>query len=160
MSNVVRFSVAGVPAPQGSKTPFGSEANPRTRPWRAAVSAEAAAAMGERELFVGPVRVGASFRFTRPKSHFRTGKNAHLLRDDAPRFQTTHPDLDKLQRAVGDSLTGVVIRDDKQIAQWAVVKLYADRAGVDITVIPLSREERNVQASLVRVPQVEGSPTG
>jgi hypothetical protein len=36
---VIRLTVIGIPAPQGSKTPWGSEANPRTRPWRATVAA-------------------------------------------------------------------------------------------------------------------------
>lgn len=97
--------------------------------------------MGDRPLLRGPVRVFATFRFVRPKSHFRTGRNAHQLRDDAPQFQTMHPDLDKLQRAIGDSLTGQVLRDDKQIASWYVEKVYAEKAGVDIQVVPLSREE-------------------
>jgi hypothetical protein len=32
----------------------------------------------------GPVRVWVRFTFTRPPSHYRTGRNAHLVRDAAP----------------------------------------------------------------------------
>ena len=134
---VVAFTVHGVPAPQGSKNPWGGEANPRTRPWRAAVSAAAAEEMGEEGVLLGPVEVRVTFRFPRPKAHYRTGKNADLLRDTAPTFHTSYPDLDKLQRAIGDSLTGVVLRDDKQIARWVVAKEYGDQALAHVYVSPL-----------------------
>lgn len=123
--SAITFTVPGIPAPQGSKNQFGGEANPRTRPWRAAVSAAAHEAMGGQPLITGPVYVKAVFRFPRTKSHYRTGKNAHLLRPDAPRWHAGTPDLDKLQRAIGDALTGVLLRDDKQIAVWHATKRYA-----------------------------------
>jgi Holliday junction resolvase RusA-like endonuclease len=141
LATVIAFRVPGVPAPQGSKNPFGGESNPRTRPWRAAVSAEAALAMEGLEMILEPVHVTALFYFPRPKAHYRTGKNAHLMRDDAPAYKAGHPDLDKLQRAIGDSLTGIVVRDDKQIVAWNTVKLYGNQAGVEITVTQLPREE-------------------
>jgi Holliday junction resolvase RusA-like endonuclease len=40
------------------------------------------------------------------------------------------PDLDKLLRSVGDSLTGTVIRDDSRIIAIHAQKLYADARGV------------------------------
>jgi Holliday junction resolvase RusA-like endonuclease len=125
---VIEFEVHGVPAPQGSKNPWGGEANKRTRPWRGQVSQVAAAIMQGRDVLLGPVRVNVIFAFPRPKSHFRTGKNAHLLRETAPHWHTSVPDADKLQRAIGDALQGVVIRDDKQISGWIVDKIYDNRA--------------------------------
>jgi len=130
----IDFVVSGIPAPQGSKTPWGSEANPRTRPWRAAVTARAAEVMGDRDPHRGPVKVICTFYFPRPKSHYRTGKNAPLLKDSAPVVHTQHPDLDKLQRAIGDSLSGVAFADDKQIYAWDVAKLWGERGEVIITV--------------------------
>lgn len=97
--------------------------------------------MEGRELMLGPLTVHATFTFPRPKAHYRTGKNASLLRDDAPEYHTSAPDLDKLQRALGDAMTGVVYRDDKQIAQWAVVKVYGAPAGVHIAVTSASPRE-------------------
>jgi Holliday junction resolvase RusA-like endonuclease len=40
------------------------------------------------------------------------------------------PDLDKLIRSVGDSLSGTVIRDDSRIIAIHAQKLYADSRGV------------------------------
>lgn len=137
------FTVNGIPAPQGSKNPWGGEANKATKPWRGAVSAAAAERMNGQSPLLGPVKVVVTFCFPRPKAHYRTGKNAHLLRDDAPVFRTSFPDLDKLQRAIGDALTGIVIRDDKLIVAWHTVKMYDDRARAEIQVIPLAKEEQD-----------------
>lgn len=130
----LQFTVVGTPAPQGSKNPYGGESNPRTKPWRAAVSAQASEAMGSRPLIDGPVAIVATFCFTRPKGHYGTGRNATVLKANAPRYVATIPDLDKLQRAIGDSLSGVCIRDDRQIACWHVQKVYAEKACAEITV--------------------------
>lgn len=135
------FTVHGTPAPQGSKNQFGAEANPRTRPWRAAVAAEAANAH-HGPLIDGPVHVTVTFAFVRPKAHYRTGRNAHLLRPDAPALMSTGPDLDKLQRAIGDALTGTVLRDDRQIAQWTAIKAWGDRALAQIAVHPIVAQVR------------------
>jgi Holliday junction resolvase RusA-like endonuclease len=39
------------------------------------------------------------------------------------------PDLDKLIRSVGDSLTGTIIRDDSRIVIIQAQKIYADERG-------------------------------
>ena len=132
----IRFTVLGEPIPQGSKARnrFGGgvrEDNPRTKPWRQAVAAEAIEAMDGRDLLTGPLEVHAVFYFNRAKGHFGTGKNAEILKASAPLFHEKKPDVDKLQRAIGDSLTGHVMRDDSQIVHWNVWKLYgAPRAEI------------------------------
>lgn len=123
----VEFTVAGVPAPQGSKTrtKWGMrEDNPNTRPWREAVAWEATAAMKGRKPLSGPLEMAVGFYFPRPKSHFRTGKHDGELKDSAPAYCATKPDLDKLVRAIGDAITGVVCRDDSQLVQVLAAKHY------------------------------------
>jgi Holliday junction resolvase RusA-like endonuclease len=44
------------------------------------------------------------------------------------------PDLDKLVRAILDSLTGVVWRDDAQVVDIVARKVYAETPGVDIAI--------------------------
>lgn len=112
------------------------EDNPRTRPWREAVAWHALDSMRGREMLDGPCEVHATFRFPRPKGHYRTGKNSHLLRESAPSHPSGKPDADKLQRAAGDSMTGIVMRDDAQICHWDVWKVYGT-PGVTITVTPV-----------------------
>lgn len=136
--SMVTFDLWGTtPAPQGSKNPWGGEANKNTKPWREAVAAEAARVMREADyaLFDGPVKVTATLFFPRPKGHYRPNGQ---LRDTAPNFKESAPDLDKLERALGDAMTGVVLRDDARIAWWDVSKRYVNddtpHPGVIITV--------------------------
>ena len=128
----LEFTVIGIPAPQGSKSPWGTEANPNTRPWRATVAANAAQAAVEASNgdfgpvgLQGAVFLHVSFYFPRPKGHYRTGKRAGELKDNAPEHYAKKPDLDKLLRAIGDALTGTVLRDDAQIVYLAASKRYA-----------------------------------
>lgn len=134
----VRFVAYGTPAPQGSKAKWGAEDNPRTRPWRHAVATAAAEALPEGfELTHGPVEVIVTFFFKRPQSHYRTGRHAGELKPGAPNVCTSGYDLDKLQRAIGDALQGVVLRDDKQIVHWAPWKLYGTPERAEILVRPV-----------------------
>lgn len=125
------FTVPGVPAPQGSlvRTRYGVRPdNPATRPWRTAVGYEATAAMRAEHLdaLLGPLALEVIFYFPRPKSHYRTGKLAGVLKDNAPDFHTAKPDADKLLRAIGDALTGLVCRDDSQFAMVRAEKTYGE----------------------------------
>ena len=133
---MISFTVAGVPAPQGSKTRtrWGMrEDNPNTKPWRGAVASDATDAMAGQPPLTGPLVLTAVFYFPRPKSHYRTGKHAGQLRSDAPSWHSIKPDGDKLVRAIGDALTGIVARDDSQFAIGRWQKLYGSpRAEVTI----------------------------
>jgi Holliday junction resolvase RusA-like endonuclease len=119
----ISLTVPGVPAPQGSLI---RPDNPATRPWKQAIAWEARAALGHFDLITGPVEIIARLYFPRPKSHFGTGRNASVLKATAPSFHQSKPDTDKLQRAIGDSLTGVLLRDDSQIVHWDVWKFYGN----------------------------------
>lgn len=72
------------------------------------------------------------FAMARPKGHYRTGRNAHLLRDGAPPYPAGTPDLSKLCRATEDALTdaGVVWADDAQVVEYTrLAKVYAGQPG-------------------------------
>ena len=132
---MIRIRVNGTPAPQGSKRHVGNgrmvEMSKAVGPWREAVRAETQRAFhGLRaEDFPGvppAVSVALTFTLPRPRGHFRTGRNAHLLRDQAPTYPG-RPDLDKLVRAVLDGLTtGGAFTDDGQVAVLSARKVYAN----------------------------------
>ena len=135
--------VLGEPQQQGSKNPWGGDANKNLMPWRAVCKAmvdEAMKDQGFEYVLSGPVYVICTFRFSRPRSHYRTGKNAHLLRPSSPHYKTSKPDTDKLQRAVGDALTGVAIKDDSQIVKWGTVKVYGDSPRTELLIGRLDDE--------------------
>jgi Holliday junction resolvase RusA-like endonuclease len=138
-----QFVVVGNPEPQGSTKAFvvkgravTTSANTRLKPWRTEVTLAARAAMlGAAGPFplVGAVTVHAAFAVRRPKSVRR-------------RYPIVKPDLDKLQRAIGDALVDAgLIKDDCQIVGWNPTKRYQDdpesqlpgHPGVRVTVFAL-----------------------
>jgi Holliday junction resolvase RusA-like endonuclease len=82
----------------------------------------------------GPVNVDLKFTFTRPKSHYGTGKNKSLVKASAPDFHLIKPDLDKIVRCVFDALTGIAWKDDSQCVGVTASKRYGDQAGCLISV--------------------------
>jgi Holliday junction resolvase RusA-like endonuclease len=107
--------------------------------WRAIV--QQAVAGCEHEPFVGPVEVRLGFDLTRPQGHFGTGKNSTRLKPSAPIWPGVMPDIDKLSRAVLDSITDAGLwKDDAQVVVLYAAKRYAlERApGVLITIIELT----------------------
>lgn len=134
----VSFHVSGIPAPQGSKRPvrLGNgrigmvESSAKVEPWRAAV--HAAAILAVREPFTGPVQVALRFTLPRPLAHYRRGKLCQQLRDDAPGYPGSFPDLDKLCRSTFDGLTVSkkdgrgAWADDGQVIRLTAVKQYAE----------------------------------
>ena len=138
----IAFFVPGVPRPQGSKTAFYIKTIKRVvqmdackdlKPWRATVAAFAREAY-QGPIITGPVSMIVDFVFARPVNHYGSGKNAARLKESAPVRMSNGYDLDKLQRSIGDALTGIVYRDDKQIDEWHAQKIYGDKTGVTITV--------------------------
>lgn len=85
---------------------------------------------------LGPICVDVQFCFSRPRSHYGTGRNAAQVRPAAPSgAHAQKPDLDKLLRALGDSLTQAgVIRDDTQITRLDAGKFWSDHAYMHVEI--------------------------
>lgn len=79
----------------------------------------------------GPLELEIEFRFPRPKSHYGTGKNATVLRPDAPTYVVSrkYGDLSKLVRSTEDAISATsgyaVCADDSQFASLKTRKVYA-----------------------------------
>ena len=89
-------------------------------------------AWGGAAPWIGGVEVQASFSFAHPKAHYRTNGQ---LKDDAPLVKTTAPDLDHLQRAVGDALkdSGAIL-SDAQICSWVASKTFSEQPGLHLMI--------------------------
>lgn len=133
----VEFMVAGEAVSQGSMTFYergvahGRPAHARTLAvWRSAVAAAGREAMVAAGLppFHGPVGVELRFVLERPLHHHRGRRRSHPVRDDAPEFSHSKPDLDKLVRAAIDAITmaEVVWGDDAQVAEVRAFKRYGE----------------------------------
>ena len=139
----VRLWVRGVePAPQGSKRYVGGnaasggrfiEASKKLEPFRQAIGQSVIAhmsKMSDTTPFTEPVEVEAIFVLPKPKTVKRF-------------WPSVSPDLDKLCRALGDSLSlerycdgKPLIQDDALIVTWRAQKVYGDpeEMGVYFTV--------------------------
>ena len=122
---MIHFVAYGIPAPKGStkafyrpgmRFPVVTEDNAKTRPWAAIVKDAALKATGGQSIpfAEGPVLVEARFYMRRPPSLPKRIE-----------YHVKKPDLDKLMRALKDSLTGVVWTDDSQVVMLHASKEYA-----------------------------------
>ena len=106
--------------------------------WKQAVAAAIMPHKPEAPL-TGPVCMNIEFSFPRPKSHYRTGKHAGELREDAPQWHTSKPDRDNAEKAVMDCLTQIgVWRDDCVVCAGSVTKIWAREGGARISIEELN----------------------
>jgi Holliday junction resolvase RusA-like endonuclease len=75
----------------------------------------------------GPISMTLEFYVQRPKSHYRTGKYSHILKDNAPTWHTSRADIDNLVKLVLDALNGVFYKDDSQICHLETIKKYSNK---------------------------------
>lgn len=135
---LIVLEVLGLPIAQGSMVAFIDKRSHRAlmkptnetalKLWRKKITGEATHAMHYHDQISGPLKVQAVFAFDRPNHHYGTGRNTHLLRDNAPRFPDNRgsKDLDKLLRAAFDALTDAgVWADDSQVVHAVARKLWA-----------------------------------
>jgi Holliday junction resolvase RusA-like endonuclease len=147
MPRTISFEVRGKPQQKGSKRAFAIrrksgkmgavvvDDNKRSAPWQTLVQAAGIAVMGKDPPLSGPLAARIVFSFSRPKGHYRTGKNAHLLKRTAPGEHAQEPDIDKLLRTLFDGLSGIVIQDDRQICHVTAVRQWSLAFdGVNVTV--------------------------
>lgn len=121
------------PAPQGSKRYVGGnrasggrfiEASKKLEPFRVAIGMEVHRYMADTpgaKTFTEPVEVEATFVLPRPKTVTRP-------------WPSVAPDTDKLQRALGDSISleryclgPALLADDALIVMWTAQKIYGTK---------------------------------
>ena len=73
---------------------------------------------------VGDIMLKLVFFMPRPKSHYRTGKYKHILKDNMPERHSITPDLDNLVKMVADIIQPQMIVDDSQICMLQAEKIY------------------------------------
>jgi len=143
MSEPKSFFVPGVPVPKGSAKAFMNKGMKfpvviqdnveKQKPWASSIGYSAQ--MSGFEVKNGPVSIGVTFYMPRLKSHFGTGKNSERVKDSAPTYHISKPDLDKLIRCVKDALTGIAWKDDSQVCVCTrLEKIYSLQPGALITI--------------------------
>jgi Holliday junction resolvase RusA-like endonuclease len=142
---VVEFFAPGTPRPGGSKTAFpiylgngqplmkdgrvvlryGDDAK-GNKQWRRTVADAAKIAFVHQSPVDFPLILEILFHLERPRSHYRTGKNSHLLRDGAPSYPAVRPDVTKLTRSTEDAMLDIIYRDDALIIEQRCRKVYCN----------------------------------
>lgn len=149
------LAVPGQPAGSGSKVPMpkgrmvGGRFKPvvdgigrpvfyvkpsseKTEPWMKKVRAAAEEHWAGRGPLDGALWLDVAFYELRPpSSHYFHRKGGDVLRPDAPAYPDTTEthDIDKMRRAISDSLTNAgVLADDKRVVAGSEWKFYADES--------------------------------
>jgi len=115
------------------------ESSKAVRPWRQDVKHAALACIPPDWDPSLPMALSIVFRFKRPATHI--GKRG--LKPSSPQHCTSarSGDLDKLQRATFDALSGVAFDDDRQVVTVAASKRYCvgdEPQGALITITPIA----------------------
>jgi Holliday junction resolvase RusA-like endonuclease len=158
----LHIRAAGTPIPQGSKRAWINkqtgkvqmveDQGDRHASWRSAVTAAATEALwraGTTEPTTRAVSVLLTFLLMRGVGMYGSGRNATAVKASSPSYPVKPPDLDKLVRAVFDSLTDArVWVDDSQVVAFTARKRFIDRygeepPGVDIVVGFLPEEHHD-----------------
>jgi len=95
----------------------------KSRQWKTDVKWAAKAAMSKNnsKLWDGPIYLMVEFYLPRPKSLYKKKDF------EGPILHVVKPDIDNLIRAIEDSLTGIVIHDDRQVCRLMVSKWYHEK---------------------------------
>jgi Holliday junction resolvase RusA-like endonuclease len=137
MSMMITFKVDGDPvgkqraryAKRGSYvTAYTPE---KTRSYEALIKDAARQAMGSSSPLETPVSLYLYIRVPIPASATKKRLQAISSGDEKP---TKKPDASNILKSVEDGMNGVVYKDDSQIVNIHVTKVYSSQAGVDICV--------------------------
>ena len=103
----------------------------KTRTYETLIKDAAIEAMGTSEPLETPVTLYLYIRVPIPKSHSKKKVEACLNGLDQP---IKKPDASNILKSVEDGMNGIVYKDDSQIVNLHVTKVYSTLAGVDVCV--------------------------
>ncbi len=115
------------------RTFIANYADTATKSYEGMLRAEASDAMDGRPLIDGPVLVKIVAVFAVPASWSKRKRADALAGVIRP---TVKPDADNIMKTI-DSLNGIVFRDDAQVVTATVRKVYGERPGLHIEIIPV-----------------------
>lgn len=142
---LITFFVPGVPRPGGSKKAFFNKTLGRSiivddcaknKDWRNSVKYACYDAYKGPQL-TGPLNLSITFLMPRPKGHYGSGKNAGVLKANAPIWHTSKPDRTKLTRSTEDAIKDSgIVSDDSIFCDGRIQKRYTEdgRCGAEITI--------------------------
>jgi Holliday junction resolvase RusA-like endonuclease len=87
--------------------------------------------IGKHEPLETPIEVFLYFRLPVPQSYSKKRTEACLSGSEKP---SKKPDLDNLTKGVMDAFNGLIYKDDSQIVEMHLTKVYDVKAGIDVLI--------------------------
>ena len=103
----------------------------KTRNYESSIKEAAIQAMGSNEILETPVNLYLYIRAPIPKSLPKKRLEACLNGLEKP---IKKPDASNVLKSVEDAMNGVVYKDDSQIVNIHVTKVYSSQSGIDVCV--------------------------
>lgn len=138
--SAIAFVIPGTPVGKG-RPKFARRGNfvttytpEKTASYENLVKVKAQEAMRGRPMIEGPVAVQIALFVTPPASWPDKKTRSALKHEIRP---TTKPDMDNVIKGIFDAMNEIVWRDDKQVCELIVVKLYSPAAEAKVEVWPI-----------------------
>ena len=81
------------------------------------------------------IQMQFTFCYKRPKNQYRSKNKKKILKDDAPLYKTSVPDIDNLCKFYMDALQGYFYKSDSQVSTISAEKIYGAEDFVLIKII-------------------------
>ena len=81
------------------------------------------------EKMTKPIKCILHFYCKRPKNHYKSGKNSHILKETSPIYNINNKDLDNMVKFVLDALNDKLYTDDSLIFEINCSKMYSENEG-------------------------------
>ena len=101
--------------------------------WRAECSRLIKEAFEEEKLIEGPLKIDAAF-YIRPTKYISSKKKLREKLEAEEIFCGKKPDIDNYLKALLDSMTGIVFKDDGQVVECRARKLYSLKPKVEFEI--------------------------
>lgn len=128
-----QFTLPITPVPKGRPrlSRFGTYTPAKTKKYENDVRLLVKSMMGSQQPIETPLEVFLYFRLPIPKSYSKKRTEACLSGLDKP---SKKPDLDNLAKGLMDAFNGLIYKDDSQIVEMHLTKVYDVKAGIDVLI--------------------------
>ena len=103
----------------------------KTQSYEALVKQSAKEAFGDTDILETPISLYLYIKLPIPKSYSKKRSEACLNGSEKP---IKKPDASNVLKSVEDAMNGVVYKDDSQIVNFHVTKVYSPQSGIDVCV--------------------------
>ena len=126
------ISIDPVPASRPRVARYGTYYAPRYEQYRKNLANIIARLGTTTDIYYSALRLEVTFIMPFPKSYSKK-KRSDLDGD----YCYTKPDLDNLEKALYDAMNGIIYKDDCQIVEHTVRKIWGEVGMIKVTIIPL-----------------------